>query len=227
MKCGKVAGPSGIVAEILKAAGEEGVELARQLTEAVFSFGKTSSDWEESFIQNLYKGKAEALDRGNNRGLKLTDQVMKLLEWVLDFYNCDMVNIDEMQFSFVFVRGTTDAIYIVCQIQEKYITTNKLLYFAFINREKAFNDMNPGFFSVAATALKFATNIHVSTYFCLSLGASVISTYIRTEGFYVKTAIIHQLKCLCIPDCAYTESIFTNFIHISLYDISVMQNILY
>ena len=53
------------------------------------------------------------------------------------------------------------------------------------------------------------------------------SLHIRTEGFYVKTTIIHQLKCLCIQDCAYMESMFINFIHISLYDISFMQNILY
>ena len=40
-----------------------------------------TSDWEESFILNLYyKRKGEALDRGNHLGLKLTDQVMKRLE---------------------------------------------------------------------------------------------------------------------------------------------------
>ena len=53
---------------------------------------------EESFIMNLYKGKGEALDRGNYRGLKLTDQIMKLLERVLDLLIREMVNIDEMQF---------------------------------------------------------------------------------------------------------------------------------
>ena len=55
----------------------------------------------------------------------------------------------------------------------------------------------------------------------------MISTHIRIEGFCVKTAIIHQLKRLCVPDCAYTESMYINFIHISLYDISLVQNILY
>ena len=34
MKCSKAAGPSDIIAEMLKAVGEEEVELARQLTEA-------------------------------------------------------------------------------------------------------------------------------------------------------------------------------------------------
>ena len=77
MKCGKAAGPSGIIAEMLKAAGEEGVELVRLLAETVFSSGDIPKDWEESFILNLYKGKGEALDRGNYRALKLTDQVMK------------------------------------------------------------------------------------------------------------------------------------------------------
>ena len=50
---------------------------------------------------------------------------------------------------------------------------------------------------------------------------------IRTEGLYVKTTIIYQLKRLCIPDCAYTENMFINSVHISLYDISLTQNILY
>ena len=53
------------------------------------------------------------------------------------------------------------------------------------------------------------------------------STHIITEGFYVKAAIIHQLKCMCVPDCAYMKTMFINFIYISLYDITLMQNILY
>ena len=40
-----------------------------------------------------------------------------------------------------------------------------------------------------------------------------------------QTAIIHQLKRPCVPDCAYTESMFINSIHISLYDVSLMQKI--
>ena len=134
MKCSKAAGPSGIVAEMLKAAGKEGVELARQLSKAVFSCG-----WEESLILNLYEGKGEAFHRGNYHGLKLTDQVMKLLELALDFFNREMVNIDEMQFCFVPGKGNTDAIFIVCQLREKYITAKKLLYFAFVDLEKAFD----------------------------------------------------------------------------------------
>ena len=61
IKCSKPAGPSGIVVEMMKAAGKEGVDLARQLTEAVLSCGVIPSDCEENFTLNFYKGKGEAL----------------------------------------------------------------------------------------------------------------------------------------------------------------------
>ena len=139
MKCGKAAGPSGIIVEMLKAAGEVGIELLTELTEVVFCNGVIPTDWQESFILNLYKGKGDALERRNYRGLKLTDQVMKLLERVLDSFIREMVDIDAMQFGIVPGRGTTDAIFIICQSQEKYIAANKPLYFAFVDLEKAFD----------------------------------------------------------------------------------------
>ena len=64
---------------------------------------------------------------------------MKLLEHVLDPLIRNMVDINEMQFGFVPGGGTTDAIVIVRQLQEKYIAAKKLLYFAFVDLEKAFD----------------------------------------------------------------------------------------
>ena len=64
---------------------------------------------------------------------------MKLLERVLDSSIRSMVDIDEMQFGFVPGRGTTDAIFIARQLQEKYIAAKKPLYFAFVDLEKAFD----------------------------------------------------------------------------------------
>ena len=72
MKSGKAAGPSGIIVEMLKAAGSKGIVFLRELTKSVVKHGKIPEDWEMSFILNLYKGKGDALNRGNYRGLKLT-----------------------------------------------------------------------------------------------------------------------------------------------------------
>ena len=62
MKSGKAPGPSGIIAEMMKAGGVECIRLLRILTQAIFTHGTVPKDWEESYILNLYKGKAEALD---------------------------------------------------------------------------------------------------------------------------------------------------------------------
>ena len=50
-----------------------------------------------------------------------------------------MVSIDDSQFGFVPGRGTTDAIFVVRQLQEKYLAVNKRLYMAFVDLEKAFD----------------------------------------------------------------------------------------
>ena len=54
--------------------------MIRDLAAAIIGDVKVPSDWEQSFIVCLYKGKGDALERGNYCGLKLTEQVMKVLE---------------------------------------------------------------------------------------------------------------------------------------------------
>ena len=139
MKSGKAAGPSGIVVEMLKAAGDTGATMIRDLAVSIIRDGKVPADWERSFIVCLYKGKGDALDRNNYRGLKLTEQVMKVLERIVDGLIRQAVTIDESQFGFVPGRGTTDAIFVVRQLQEKYLAVNKRLYMAFVDLEKAFD----------------------------------------------------------------------------------------
>ena len=139
MKSGKAAGPSGIVVEMIKAAGDTGAIMIQDLATAIIRDGKVPTDWEESFIVCLYKGKGDALDRGNYRGLKLTEQAMKILERIVDGLIRQVVSIDDSQFGFVPGRGTTDAIFVVRQLQEKYLAVNKRLYTAFVDLEKAFD----------------------------------------------------------------------------------------
>ena len=59
MKDGKAAGVSGIVAEMLKASGEAGLELFIELFNNIVKEEKVPSDWEMSVIINCspLKGK--------------------------------------------------------------------------------------------------------------------------------------------------------------------------
>ena len=116
MKTGKSVGPSGIVAEMLKASGDTGARLVADLANDMVRNGVIPSDWEDSFIINIYKGKGDALERDNYRGLKLLDHVMKGMERVIEKIIRERISIDDMQFGFMPGRGTTDAIFILRQL---------------------------------------------------------------------------------------------------------------
>ena len=65
---------------------------------------------------------------------------MKVLDRVVESLIRQRVEIDEMQCGFILSgRCTTDAIFIVRQLQEKHLTANKPLYMAFVDLEKAFD----------------------------------------------------------------------------------------
>ena len=143
MKAGKAPVSSGIVVEMIRAAGDIGASMIRDLAAAIIRDGKVPSGWEQSFIVCLYKGKGNTLERGNYHSLRLTEQVMKILERIVDDLIRQLVSIDDSQFDFVPGRGTTDTIFVVRQLQEKYLAANKRLYMAFVDLEKAF-DRVPG-----------------------------------------------------------------------------------
>ena len=58
--------------------------MITDLATAIIRDGKVPTDWEQCFIVCLYKGNGDALDRGNYRGLKLTEHAMKILERIID-----------------------------------------------------------------------------------------------------------------------------------------------
>ena len=111
--------------------------MIRDLAVAIICDGKVPSDWEQSFTVCLYKGKGDRLERGNYRGLKLTEQVMKILERIVDGLIRHLVSIDDSQFGFVPGRGTTDAIFVV------WLAANKRFYMDFVDLEKAFDRVPP------------------------------------------------------------------------------------
>ena len=125
MKNGKAAGMSDIVAEMVKASGDTGIELITSLANQIMKDGVIPQDWQSSVIVNCFKGKGDALERGNYRGLKLVDQVMKVIGRVIDKLLRERIDIDEMQFGFVPGRGTTDGIFLLRQLQEKYLGKRK------------------------------------------------------------------------------------------------------
>ena len=125
MKAGKALGLSGIVVEMIQAAGDTGASMICDLTAAVICDGKVTSDWARSFIVCLDKGKGDAWERENKIGFKLKEQVMKVLERIVYGLMRQLVLINNSQFGFVPGRGTIEAIFVVRQLQVKYLATNQ------------------------------------------------------------------------------------------------------
>ena len=101
---------------VKKAAGNTGTSIIRDLAAAIIRDGKVPSDWEQSVTVCLYKGKGDALERGNYHGLKPTVQDMKVLERMVDSLIRQLVQRNNR-------RNLC-----VRQLQEKYLAANKRLH---------------------------------------------------------------------------------------------------
>ena len=110
-----------MVAEMLRASGDIGVQWVTDLCNKIVQEGKIPSDWRKSWIVKVYKGKGDALECGSYRGINLLDHVMKVLERVIEKRMRSKMSVNDMQFGFRPGRETTDAIFIVRQIQERFL----------------------------------------------------------------------------------------------------------
>ena len=80
---------------------------------------------------------------------------MEMLEHVEKGLIRQRVDIDEMQFGFMLGSVTTDAIFIVRQLQEKHLIANKPLYMAFVYLvKKAFDCVHQYFIWLAMPTLE-------------------------------------------------------------------------
>ena len=78
------------------------------------------------------------MECGCYRRVKLLEHAMKVVERIFGHRIRQRIHIDDMQFGFVKDKGTTDAIFIVSQMQEKFRAKEKKLYFGFVELKTAF-----------------------------------------------------------------------------------------
>ena len=83
---------------MIKAGGRETVTAISELMNQIIYEENIPEDWKDSFIINCCKGKGDATDRGNYRGLKLPEHMMKVLEHVLESLIHSQVDINNLQF---------------------------------------------------------------------------------------------------------------------------------
>ena len=89
------------MSEMVKAAGEAGVDMIIDLVNHIIVEGVIPPEWELRSIVNYHKGKCDSLERGHFRGLKLADQILEIAKKIVKKLIKQQVAIDEMQLGFV------------------------------------------------------------------------------------------------------------------------------
>ena len=84
MRSNKVPGPSGIIAEMIKALDELGVDWLHAILNEFLTDERVPGDLKESEIVTIHKQKGDALERGNYRGIKLLEIALKVYERVIE-----------------------------------------------------------------------------------------------------------------------------------------------
>ena len=96
MKKGKASGIFGVVTEMLLASGDAGLDMMTRLFNCILKEKRISTDWDTRVIVNSFKQKGEATERGNYKGLKLLDHMMKIFEKIIEQEIRKVIDISDM-----------------------------------------------------------------------------------------------------------------------------------
>ena len=83
LKIGKAAGPTGVVSEVMKAAGGFGIRWMTDMINNIVKEYCIPDDWRNSILVHVYKGKSDPLVCGSYIAIQLLEQLMRVLERVL------------------------------------------------------------------------------------------------------------------------------------------------
>ena len=103
----------------MKASGGFGTRWMTDLINNIVKEGCIPDDWRSTLVP-VYNEKCDPLVCGSYRAIKFLEQQMKALERVLEKKIRCHVSIDNMQFGFIHGKRTTDAIFIMRQVQDKH-----------------------------------------------------------------------------------------------------------
>ncbi|KAK3527450.1 hypothetical protein QTP86_023068 [Hemibagrus guttatus] len=139
MKSGKAVGPDDIPVEVWKCLGEAAVEFLASLFNRVLESERMPEEWRRSMLVPIFKNKGDVQSCSNYRGIKLMSHTMKVWERVVEARLRKVVEICEQQYGFMPRKSTTDAIFALRILMEKYRDGQRELHCVFVDLEKAYD----------------------------------------------------------------------------------------
>ena len=136
MKGGKAVGPDGIPVEVWKLLGEKATVWLQSLFNRMLAGERMPREWRESWVVPLYKGKGDAQECKNYRGIKLLSHTMKVWERVMEGRLRRETGVSGGQFGFTPGKSTTERIFMLRQMIEKFQRGDKENAFNFCGLRK-------------------------------------------------------------------------------------------
>ena len=139
MKNGKAIGPENLPVEVWKSLARTGLNFLKEALNNITDEEKIPDIRRRRILIPIFKNKGDIMNCGNYRGIKLLCHSMKLYERVHENRLRNIVSMSEEQFGFVKGKSTTDAIFALRQLQERYREGQQDLHCVFIDLEKAYD----------------------------------------------------------------------------------------
>ena len=139
MKNGKAVGPDDIPVEVWKCLGEIALEFLAKLYNRTMERERMPEEWRDSILIPIFKNKGDVQSCSNYRGIKLISHSMKLWERVVERRLRSKLTFSEQQYGFMPGKSTTDALFALRVLMEKYREGQKELHCVFVDLEKAYD----------------------------------------------------------------------------------------
>ena len=138
MGLNKACGPDDLPIEAVKILASYSVDHVTETMNVVMQDGMPRN-WKSSRLVPIYKGKGSILECNNYRGIKLMSHTMKLAERLIEARLRDITEIANNQYGFRPGKSTTEPIFILRMMQEKYREKGQDLHLVFVDLEKAYD----------------------------------------------------------------------------------------
>ena len=138
MKKGKAVGPDELSIEVWKCIRKMGIKFLTRLFNRSLMGEYMPEEWRSVLIP-IYKNKGDAQCCGNYKGKKLMSHKMKVWERIIEARLRDRVEITKQQYGFMLGKGTTNAMFALRMLMEKYREGQRKLHCVFVDLEKAYD----------------------------------------------------------------------------------------
>ena len=125
--------------EVWECLAESALKFLPKLCNRTMESERMPEEWRYSVLIPIFKNKGDVQSCSNYRGIKLISHTMKLWERIVERRLRRDLTFSNQQYGFMPGKSTTDALFALRVLMEKYREGQKELHCVFVDQEKAYD----------------------------------------------------------------------------------------